>query len=355
MNHGSSPAPLSVLDLTVVGEGGSGATALRETVALARAAERWGYRRFWVAEHHSFPASGSPAPAVLLAHLGNATSTIRLGSGGVMLTNHAPLVVAEQFGVLNAFHPGRIDLGVGRNAGGLPAVAQALRRDGDESVGDDFQALMEELLGFLHGSFPAGHHYQRDNVHVVPRSPEMPVWALGSGMTGAETAARLGLPFAAAFHINPVQALRAVELYRNTFRPSTALAEPYVMVSVNVTCAPTGAEAQSLALPGAVMMMRARQGIQSAVPAANARASYACTPEEQRFVDTWLSAVVHGTPGTVRTRLTELQRSTGAHELMLTTLIPERAARERSYALVAEEFDLSPEAPGKERPEGSLR
>ena len=349
MKHGSSPAPLSVLDLTVVGEGGSGTAALRETAALARAAERWGYRRFWVAEHHSFPASGSPAPAVLLAHLGTVTSTIRLGSGGVMLTNHAPLVVAEQFGVLNAFHPGRIDLGVGRNAGGLPAVAQALRRAGKETAGDDFQALVEELLGFLYDSFPAGHPYHGDNVHVVPRAPEMPVWTLGSGTTGAETAARLGLPFAAAFHINPEQALRAVELYRDTFRPSAALAEPYVMVSVNVTCAPSETEALSLAVPGALMMMRARQGSQSAVPAADDLASRPRTPEEQGFVDSWLSAVVHGTPETVRTRLTELHRRTDADELMLTTLIPDFAARERSYALVAGEFGLSPDASGEQR------
>jgi luciferase family oxidoreductase group 1 len=354
MKHGSSPAPLSVLDLTVVGEGSSGRAALDVTAAMAQAAEHLGYRRFWVAEHHSFPASGSPAPAVLLAHLGSVTRTIRLGSGGVMLTNHAPLVVAEQFGVLDAFHPGRIDLGVGRNAGGLPAVAQALRRAGVETGGEDFRSSVEELIGFLRGSFPAGHPYHDENVHVVPRSPEMPVWTLGSGTTGAETAARLGLPFAAAFHINPEQALRAVELYRDAFRPSAALAEPYVMVSVNVTCAPSEAEALSLARPGALMMMRARQGAQSAVPAADIAASQLGTPEEQRFVDTWLGAVVHGTPETVRTRLTELQRRTGADELMLTTLIPDFAARERSYALVAEEFDLAPEAPGEQGP-GSSR
>lgn len=344
MEHGSSPVPLSVLDLTVVGEGAGPAAALRQTTALAQAAERWGYHRFWVAEHHSFPASGSPAPAVLLAHLGNATSTIRLGSGGVMLTNHAPLVVAEQFGVLNAFHPGRVDLGVGRNAGGLPAVARALRRDGDQA-GGDFPALVEELLGFVRDGFPEGHPYHRDHVHVVPQAPGMPVWTLGSGTTGAETAARLGLPFAAAFHINPEQALRAVELYRDTFRPSRTCATPYVMVSVNVTCAPTGPEALRLARPGALMMMRARQGLQSAVPAAETAERQDRTPEEQRFVDGWLGAVVHGAPGTVRAGLTDLQRRTGADELMLTTLIHDPVARERSYALVAEEFGLSGPSP----------
>ncbi|MEV4078430.1 LLM class flavin-dependent oxidoreductase [Nonomuraea fuscirosea] len=338
--HGSSPAPLSVLDLTVVGEGEGAAAALERTTALARAAERWGFRRFWVAEHHSFPASGSPAPAVLLAHLGNVTSTIGLGSGGVMLTNHAPLVVAEQFGVLNAFHPGRIDLGVGRNPGGLSTVAKALRRAGGDMSGGDFQAQVEELLGFLNNSFPDDHPYHRDQVHVVPQAPDLPVWTLGSGTTGAETAARLGLPFAAAFHINPDQALRAVDLYRDTFRPSGTLPKPYVMVSVNVTCAPSGQEALYLARSGALMMMRARQGRQSAVPAADTAAQYRCTPDEQSFVDTWLNAVIHGDPDTIRAGLTDLQRRTKADELMLTTMIHDFDARERSYALVAEEFDL---------------
>jgi luciferase family oxidoreductase group 1 len=312
--------------------------ALEQTTALAQAAEQQGFHRFWVAEHHSFPASGSPAPAVLLSHLGNVTSTIRLGSGGVMLTNHAPLVVAEQFGVLNAFHPGRIDLGVGRNPGGLPTVARALRREGDDASGGDFEAQVEELLGLLKNRFPDDHPYHRDQVHVVPQAPGMPVWALGSGTTGAETAAHLGLPFAAAFHINHEQALRAAELYRNTFRPSDTLPKLYVMVSVNVTCAPSAQEALHLARSGALMMMRARQGRQSA---ADTAARYRYTPAEQSFVDTWLNAVVHGTPDTIRAGLTDLQRRTQADELMLTTMIHDFLARRRSYALVAEEFALS--------------
>ncbi|GHB11150.1 hypothetical protein GCM10010330_76390 [Streptomyces tendae] len=339
---GSSPAPLSVLDLTVVGEGTEPAVALRQTTALAQAAEHWGYRRFWVAEHHSFPASGSPAPAVLLAHLAGATSTIRLGSGGVMLTNHAPLVVAEQFGVLNALNPGRIDLGVGRNPGGLPAVAQALRRASDDTQSEDFLALVEELLGFCRMGFPEDHPYHRDNVHVVPQAPGLPVWTLGSGTTGAETAARLGLPFAAAFHINSSQALRAIDLYRSAFRPSENLSEPHVMVSVNVTCAATEAEALRLARPGALMMMHARQGRQSAVPTAGTAETYPYTTDQRQFVDGWLDAVVHGTPDAVRTGLTDLQKRTEADELMLTTMIHDFEARERSYALVAEEFGLVP-------------
>ncbi|MFF1489583.1 LLM class flavin-dependent oxidoreductase [Streptomyces sp. NPDC058319] len=340
-DHGTAPAPLSVLDLTVVREGQEPAQALRDTVALAGSAERHGFRRFWVAEHHSFPASGSPAPAVLLAHLAGATDTIRLGSGGVMLTNHAPLVVAEQFGVLEALHPGRFDLGLGRNPGGLSTVAHALRRPPQDPGTDTFPSLVEEVLGFLGSGFPADHPYSRDRVHVVPAAPGLPVWLLGSGTTGAQVAARLGLPFAAAYHINPAQALRAVDLYRSAFRPSAALPEPRVMVSVNVTCAPEAAEAARLATSGAVMMMRARQGAQSAVPGADTAATLARTPEERDFVDGWLGTVVHGTPATVRAGLAELHSRTGADELMLTSLIPDLAERERSYALVAAEFGLS--------------
>ncbi|SEG92068.1 luciferase family oxidoreductase, group 1 [Actinacidiphila yanglinensis] len=368
---GGSRIPLSVLDLTVVGENGDPAAALRRTASLAQAVESWGYRRFWVAEHHSFPASGSPAPAVLLAFLADRTRTIRLGSGGVMLTNHAPLVVAEQFGVLNAFHPGRIDLGVGRNPGGLPAVEQALRRAGhgkedgaDDQVedggahdrgakndrakdGGDFADQVEELLGFLADRFPADHPYARDHVHVVPKAPELPVWALGSGTTGAVTAARLGLPFAAAFHINPGQALKAIDLYRSTFRPSATLPEPHVMVSVNATCAPTAAGALRLARSGALMMMRARQGRQSALPSADTAARHPYTPEEREFVDGWLGGVVHGAPDAVHAGLTDLQIRTGADELMLTTMIHDDTARALSYALVAREFGL---AAGADRP-----
>ncbi|WFF00218.1 LLM class flavin-dependent oxidoreductase [Micromonospora sp. WMMD964] len=339
--HGTSPVPLSILDLVVRGAGHRPADALQQSTTLAQAAERWGYRRFWVAEHHSFPASSSPAPAVLLAHLGAATRSIRLGSGGVMLTNHAPLIVAEQFGVLNAFHPGRIDLGVGRSPGGLPSVMQALRRSGEGSGGNSFRDDVEELLGFLRNDFPENHPYRRDNVHVVPAAPALPVWTLGSGTTGAEVAARLGLPFAAAFHINPVQSLRAVDEYRRTFRPSDALAAPHVMVSVNVTCAPTAPEAERLARPGALMMMLARQGKQAALPSPDEAENRPYTPEEKEFVEGWLGNVIHGAPDTVREGLTELQRRTQADELMLTSLIYDAANRIRSFALVAEEFSLS--------------
>ncbi|MBG7700349.1 LLM class flavin-dependent oxidoreductase [Streptomyces sp. MC1] len=342
--HGSAPAPLSVLDLSVVGEGDSAAEALAHTVALAQEAERRGYRRFWVAEHHSFPASASPAPAVLLAHLAGVTSGIRLGSGGVMLTNHAPLVVAEQFGVLNALHPGRIDLGLGRNPGGLPSVAQALRR-GDEDPGPDgFREQLDEVLGFLKTEFPEDHPYTRDHVHVVPGAPGLPVWVLGSGTTGAMVAARLGLPFVAAYHINAAQVPKAVETYREEFRPSKTLHAPYLMVSANVVCAESEPEALSLARSGALMLALARQGRQTRLPSAQTAAEHPYTAEERRITDLLLSTVVHGTPEAVRAGLTDLQRRTGADELMLTSMIHDFPARKLSYSLVAEEFALSGDA-----------
>ncbi|MEU7363937.1 MULTISPECIES: LLM class flavin-dependent oxidoreductase [Streptomyces] len=339
--HDSAPAPLSILDLSLVGEGVTAAEALSQTAALAQEAERRGYRRFWVAEHHSFPSSASPAPAVLLAHLAGVTSSIRLGSGGVMLTNHAPLVVSEQFGVLNALHPGRIDLGIGRSPGGLASVAQALRRTGEDPGPDAFRDQVEEVLGFLRTEFPEDHPYSRDQVHVVPAAPGLPVWVLGSGTTGALTAARLGLPFAAAYHINAAQVPKAIETYRAEFRPSKTLHAPYLMVSANVVCADSEPEALSLARSGALMLTLARQGKQTPLPAAETAAKHPYTDEERQVTDLLLSTVIHGTADKIRKQLTDLRHRTGADELMLTSMIHDFPARKRSYAMVADEFALS--------------
>ncbi|CAM5695840.1 MULTISPECIES: LLM class flavin-dependent oxidoreductase [Streptomyces] len=335
-----APVPLSVLDLSVVGEGVSAAVALAQTSALAQEAERRGYRRFWVAEHHSFPASASPAPAVLLAHLAGLTSRIRLGSGGVMLSNHAPLVVAEQFGVLEALHPGRFDLGMGRKPGGLDSISRALRRPAEDPGPEEFEQQVEEVLGFLGAGFPDDHPYHRDQVYVVPSAPDLPVWMLGSGTTGARVAARLGLPFAAAYHINAAQVPAAIEIYRAEFRPSKTLREPYVMVSANVVCAETEAEALALARSGALMLTLGRKGTQTALPTPEAAAAYPYTEEERRFADLLLATVVRGTPDQVRAGLTELHASTGADELMVTSMIHDFPARLRSLVLVADEFAL---------------
>ncbi|MER6165594.1 LLM class flavin-dependent oxidoreductase [Streptomyces violaceorubidus] len=341
--HGTAPAPLSVLDLSVVGEKADAAEALAQTAAVAQEAERRGYRRFWVAEHHSFPSSASPAPAVLLAHLAGLTSRIRLGSGGVMLSNHAPLVVAEQFGLLDTLYPGRVDLGMGRKPGGLTTISQALRRGTEDPGPEAFEEQVKEVLGFLGApgaGFPDGHPYRRDHVHVVPAASGLPVWMLGSGTTGARVAARLGLPFVAAHHINAAQVPEAVSVYREEFSPSERLREPYLMVSVNVVCADTEAEALAQARSRPLMLTLARQGRQSPLPSPETAALYPYTEEERRFAELLLESAVHGTPDRVREGLTRLQASTGADELMLVSMIHDFPVRMRSLALVADEFAL---------------
>src|SRR6516162_1236865 len=219
-------APLSVLDLAPIPEGGSAGGALRATIELARQAERLGFTRFWVAEHHGMPGIASSSPPVLIAHIAEATSRIRVGSGGVMLPNHTSLVIAEQFGMLEALHPGRIDLGIGRAPGTDQATAAALRHRGP----DEFPRQLTDLLGFFTGQWPTGHPLA--TVHAIPgegNSPDM--WLLGSSGYSAQVAGALGLPFAFAHHFMPANTLPALELYRESFRPSETLGKPYAMVA----------------------------------------------------------------------------------------------------------------------------
>ncbi|MEV4347183.1 LLM class flavin-dependent oxidoreductase [Actinoplanes sp. NPDC049596] len=336
----NTPLSLSILDLAVVGDGAKPADALRETAALAESADRWGYHRYWVAEHHSFPASATSSPAVLLSHLGHRTSRIRLGSGGVMLTNHAPLVVAEQFGVLDAFLTGRVDLGVGRASGTLPAMAQALERSPDDSP-EAFSRRVSDLLGFLGRGFPADHPYAQARVFAMPPASGVPVWMLGSGATGAQIAASFGLPFVAALHINAAQATAAIDQYRSTFRPSVALSKPYVMVSVTAVCADTEQAALRIARPGALGRLFLSRGDITTIPTAEAAENYDYTADEKRFVNGSLDDAVVGSPSVVRERLEELQKRTAADELMLTAMISDFQDRSRSFELIAEEVQLS--------------
>ncbi|NMO53343.1 LLM class flavin-dependent oxidoreductase [Actinoplanes sp. TBRC 11911] len=332
---------LSILDLVDVETGVEPAEALRRSVELARSAEAWGYRRYWVGEHHSYPGSASSSPAVFLTHLAHVTSRIRLGSGGVMLTNHAPIVVAEQFGILSTFFPGRIDLGVGRAPGALPAVAQALRRSADDGAPDAFAGRVSELLGFLGRGFQQEHPYARDHVFAMPPAPGVPVWMLGNSKTGGELAGLLGLPFAAAWHINAQSAIEGIEAYLSSFQPSPALVLPYVMVSVTAVCADTGIKAMRLARSGPLMRVLIRKQQQTAVPTPEQAARYRYSADERRFVDQLLGDAAIGTPRTVRARLTEIQAQTGANELMLTSVIPGFTQRMHSYELIAKEFALS--------------
>ncbi len=342
--HGTASVPLSVLDLVTVGEGRTATDALRTSVALARLAEDRGYHRHWVAEHHSMPGVASSAPAVILAHLAARTDRIRLGSGGVMLPNHAPLVIAEQFGTLEALAPGRIDLGLGRAPGTDGATAAALRRTARAGEGaEDFPQQVAELTRFLDDDFPDGHPYAR--IHAVPGPVQgpvsrPPVWLLGSSGFSARLAGALGLPFAFAHHFSARNTVPALELYRDAFRPSAALAAPYALIGVAALAADDEREARRQVLTGALSMLRLRSGRPGLIPTPEEAEAYAFTPLEREFADGWLSTIVHGTPDAVRTGLDELVKRTGADELMLTSNVHSGAARLRSYELVADAYGL---------------
>jgi luciferase family oxidoreductase group 1 len=335
---------LSVLDLAVVGEGSSPAAALANSTDLARTAEALGYHRYWVAEHHNMPGIASSSPAVLLAHLGAVTSTMRLGSGGVMLPNHAPLVVAEQFGMLEALHPGRIDLGIGRAPGTDPLTARALRRSADSLLGaDDFPEQFSDLVRFFDGSFPDDHPYRA--ITAVPGQGYRPaIWLLGSSDYSAQVAGLLGLPFSFAHHFAGGNTLVALAAYRRRFRPSETLAEPYVMLGVNVVCAETEGRARWLAGPGALAFLRLRSGRPGRYPTPEEAAEYNFTPSERHAIAGWTHSHVVGDPDQVVGQLRELADRTGADELMVTSMVHGHEDRVTSYRLVAEAAGLA--APG---------
>jgi luciferase family oxidoreductase group 1 len=329
--------PLSVLDLATVASGSSPAQALAETTDLARVVERLGYHRLWVAEHHAMLAIASSAPAVVIAHLANATSTIRLGSGGVMLPNHAPLVIAEQFATLEALHPGRIDLGLGRAPGTDPRTARALRRSPDlraESFPDD----VVELIGYLiprEGASP--------NPFATPGSGYLPeVWLLGSSTYSAQLAGMLGLPFSFAYHFAPDLLDQALALYRSTFQPSILLDHPYVMVATSVLCAPTTDEALYLSGSTALSILQRRTGNVGLLPSPEEAAEYHFSDEETDIVKQALASHVIGDPQTVRGGLLTLQERTQADELMISTRTHSYDVRAQSMRLVAESWGLTP-------------
>jgi luciferase family oxidoreductase group 1 len=330
---GLNAVPLSVLDLAPVPSGASAGQALRNTLALARHVEHLGYTRYWVAEHHNMPGIASSAPAVLIGHIADATSSIRVGSGGVMLPNHAPLTVAEQFGMLEALHPGRVDLGIGRAPGTDQLTASALRRTTDLSA-DDFPQALGELLAFFNGSFPETHPYSR--ITAVPARGNVPhLWLLGSSGYSAQVAGYLGWPFAFAHHFSPANTLPALALYRSSFNASADLDRPYALVAVAVVCAETDERARWLAGPSALSFLRLRQGRPGLLPTPEEAAAYAYSEVEREMVDARLRDQVIGSPETVRRGLEDLLQRTQADELMLTTVLYDHADRLRSYELVA--------------------
>ncbi|HEV2861892.1 MAG TPA: LLM class flavin-dependent oxidoreductase [Pyrinomonadaceae bacterium] len=321
--------PFSVLDLAPVRAGGTIAESFGQMVDLARHAERLGYRRYWLAEHHNMPGIASAATAVLIGHVAGATSTIRVGSGGVMLPNHSPLVVAEQFGTLESLYPGRIDLGLGRAPGTDQPAARALRRS-RSNVEEDFPADVAELLAYFEPAAPG------QAVRAVPgEGLRVPVWLLGSSLFGAQLAASLGLPFAFASHFAPDYLTHALAVYRQQFRPSEALDAPYAMACVNVFAADTDAEARRLFTSLQQQFVNLRRGtpglLQPPVEDAEARWS----PIELAGVEHALRYSFVGSRETVRRGLEAFVGGTGVDELMVAGHIYDHAARLRSFEIAA--------------------
>ncbi len=326
--------PISILDLAPIVEGGTAAQAFRNSLDLAQHAERWGYHRYWLAEHHNMPAVASAATSVVIAHVAGGTSTIRVGAGGIMLPNHSPLVIAEQFGTLESLFPGRIDLGVGRAPGSDQVTAMALRRHLNV---DTFPQDVQELIALLREPAPG------QRVRAVPGAGlQVPIWILGSSLFGAQLAAELGLPFAFASHFAPAQMRAATEIYRRHFQPSALMKDPldhpYLMLGVNVVAADSDYEARRLFTSHQQIFLALRRGTLGPVPPPvdPDRFEAALTPLERAELQQVLSSAIVGSPTTVERGLSDFLDRTDADELIIAAQIFEHAARLRSYEIVAE-------------------
>ena len=331
---------LSVLDQSPIAAGATAAEALRNTLDLARAADALGYHRYWLAEHHASRSLAGVAPEALIGPVALATSRIRIGSGGVMLPHYSPFKVAETFAMLSALAPGRIDLGLGRAPGSDQRTAFALQRDRSRRMMNDFPELLDELIGYLEGTLPPDHAFAPLQ-HLLPTGGGIPeTWILGSSPESAFWAAERGLPYCFADFINSDGA-QFTQVYRRNFRPSARLAEPYVMVAAWTIAAPTADEAERLAAPARMMFAHLVAGTPIPVP-----------PIEEALA--WLDSNPHanrrhrrtvlGTPMQVRNGLDEVAAEYGADELMLVNILPDHAARRRSYELTAAEYGLAPHA-----------
>jgi len=324
--------PFSVLDTSPVVLGGDAGQAFRNTLDLARHAERWGYHRYWLAEHHNMPGIASSATSVLIGHVAGGTETIRVGSGGVMLPNHAPLVIAEQFGTLASLYPGRIDLGLGRAPGTDMRTAQALRRN--LAGGDNFPQDVLELQSYF-ATPEAGQV-----VRAVPGAGlDVPIWLLGSSLYSAQLAAYLGLPFAFAAHFAPDALLQALHLYRTQFRPSAQLDRPYAMVGINICAADTDAEAARLFTSLQLQWTELRRGHPAPLPPPVESMEGRWSEAERAGLAQALSRAIIGSPHTVRASLTALLAETAADEIMMTSQIYDHGARLRSFEIVAQIHD----------------
>jgi luciferase family oxidoreductase group 1 len=331
--------PLSVLDLSPVTTGAPGSVALRNSLDLAQLADRLGYTRYWLAEHHNLASIASSAPDIMIGQVAAATSRIRVGSGGVMLVNHAPLMVAERFKVLEALFPGRIDLGLGRAPGTDPVTSYALRRRQDARESDDFLERFQELVLLERGGFPAEHPFR--NVHAMPADVALPpIWLLGSSGYSAELAAAVGMGFAFAHHFAEHDAASAMLSYRAHFKPSAALAEPRAILAVAAIAADNEAEAERIASSADLHFVRRAKGEFEPLASPEEAAAFPYAPADRQRIARQRERLVVGSADQVRGRLLALLEAASADELMITTMVYDHDARRRSYELLAQAFGL---------------
>jgi len=329
--------PLSVLDLSPVVTGASGAVSLRNSLDLAQLADSLGYTRYWVAEHHNLPSVASSAPEIMIGQIAAATTRMRVGSGGVMLPNHAPLMVAERLKVLEALFPGRIDIGIGRAPGTDPVTSFALRRRADNA--DDFLERFQELILFEQRGFPPGHPF--NTVYAMPKDIALPpIWLLGSSGYSAQLAAMVGMGFSFAHHFSDHDAVAPMIGYREQFQPSATLDHPYAILGCAVVCADSEQEAERLATTIDLNWVRRARGEYLPLASPEEAAAYPYSPVDRERIKARRARLFVGTPASVREQLTPLLAAAKADELMVTTMIHDHAARRRSYELLAEAFEL---------------
>src|SRR5215212_10761747 len=335
---------LSVLDVSPVSSGSNGTQALRNTLELARLADQLGYERYWLAEHHNLPSIASSAPEIMIGQVASVTERIRVGAGGIMLPNHAPLKVAETFRVLEALHPKRIDLGIGRAPGTDPVTATALRRSPEVLDAEDFPQRFGELLAFSGEGFPEDHRFR--SVVAMPADVRLPpIWLLGSSGYSVRAAGQMGLGYAFASHFSPTDPVPAMRAYRESFEPSEDFERPSAILAVSVICAETNEYAEELASSMQLSWVRMRSGNPGPLPSPEEAIAYPYTPADRHLANAYRYMQVVGNPRTVRARLEELAARTAADEVMVTTNIYDHAERLRSYERLAEVLDIA--MPGK--------
>ena len=331
--------PLSVLDLSPVTTAISGAQALRNSLDLARLADRLGFARYWVAEHHNLPNIASSAPDIMIGQIAAVTTHMRVGSGGVMLPNHAPLQVAERYKVLEGLFPGRIDLGIGRAPGTDPVTSYALRRRQDDPASDDFLERFQELLMFEQRGFPEGHPFRR--VQAMPSDvPLPPIYLLGSSGYSAQLAAHVGAGFSFAHHFSDFDPVGPMIGYREQFKPSAMLSAPHAILALHVVCADSDAKAERLATSVDLNFARRRQGNFGPIPSPEEAAAHQYTPTDRALIAQNRARLVVGGKAKVMAHLEPLIAATKADEVMITCMIYDHEARKHSYALMAEAFGL---------------